>query len=48
MGPRLWSRMSRAVNPFTGLMKRRSGWLIPLVVFFVTACVSALLLAYYF
>ncbi len=36
------------MNPFTGLTKRRSGWLIPLVVFFGTACLSALVLAYYF
>jgi hypothetical protein len=28
--------------------KRRSGWIIPFVVFFVTACLSALVLAYYF
>ena len=30
------------------LAKERSGWLIPLGVFFVTACLSALVLAYYF
>jgi len=40
--------MSRAGDGITGLAKRRSGWLIPLVVFFVTACLSALVLAYYF
>src|SRR5215467_3769000 len=28
--------------------KERSGWLIPLGVFFVTSCLSALVLAYYF
>jgi hypothetical protein len=28
--------------------KERSGWLIPLSVFFVTSCLSALVLAYYF
>jgi hypothetical protein len=30
------------------LARRRSGWLIPVAVFFVTACFSALVLAYYF
>jgi len=40
--------MSRAGDEFGGPAKQRSGWLIPLAVFFVTACLSALLLAYYF
>jgi len=40
--------MSRAGDEFGGPAKRRSGWLIPLAVFFVTACLSALVLAYYF
>jgi hypothetical protein len=31
-----------------GRARRRSGWLIPLAVFFVTACLSAAVLAYYF
>ena len=31
-----------------GQAKQRSGWLIPLAVFFITACLSALVLAYYF
>jgi hypothetical protein len=40
--------MGRVGDDFGGRAKRRSGWLIPLVVFFVTACLSALMLAYYF
>lgn len=40
--------MSHAGEEFGGPAKRRSGWLIPLAVFFVTACLSALVLAYYF
>jgi hypothetical protein len=40
--------MSRAGDEFGGRAKQRSGWLVPLVVFFVTACLSALVLAYYF
>src|SRR6266566_2620086 len=40
--------MSQASEEFGGPAKRRSGWLIPLAVFFVTACLSALVLAYYF
>src|SRR5262249_15902632 len=40
--------MSRAGDEFAGPAKKRSGWLIPLAVFFVTACLSALVLAYYF
>ena len=40
--------MSRAGDEFGGPAKQRSGWLVPLVVFFVTACLSALVLAYYF
>src|SRR5438094_6610839 len=39
--------MSHAGEDFGGPAKRRSGWLIPLTVFFVTACLSALVLAYY-
>lgn len=30
-----------------GLAKRRTGWVMPMAVFFVTACASALVLAYY-
>jgi hypothetical protein len=40
--------MSRLGDDFGGSAKQHSGWLIPLAVFFVTACLSALLLAYYF
>ena len=40
--------MNREGDDFGGQAKQRSGWLIPLVVFFVTACLSALMLAYYF
>jgi hypothetical protein len=40
--------MSRAGDEFSGPIKQRSGWLVPLAVFFVTACLSALVLAYYF
>lgn len=40
--------MSHAGEEFGGPAKRRSGWLIPVAVFFVTACLSALVLAYYF
>ena len=40
--------MSQAGEEFGGPARRRSGWLIPLAVFFVTACLSALVLAYYF
>ncbi len=40
--------MSHAGEEFGEPAKRRSGWLIPLAVFFVTACLSALVLAYYF
>lgn len=40
--------MSRVGDDFGVHAKRRSGWFIPLVVFFVTACLSALMLAYYF
>jgi hypothetical protein len=40
--------MSRTGDRLSTLAKRRSGWLIPLAVFFITACLSALLLAYYF
>lgn len=40
--------MSRSGDEFGGPATQHSGWLIPLGVFFVTACLSALLLAYYF
>lgn len=40
--------MSRAGDEFSGPVRQRSGWLVPLAVFFVTACLSALVLAYYF
>lgn len=40
--------MSRAGDEFGGPAKQRSGWLIPFVVFFLTACLSAVVLAYYF
>jgi len=39
--------MSRS-NDQSMEVKERSGWLIPLGVFFVTSCLSALVLAYYF
>ena len=44
--PGLWSSMGRANRELGAPAKRRSGWLIPLAVFFVTACLSALVLAY--
>jgi hypothetical protein len=40
--------VSSAGDEFSGPIRQRSGWLIPLAVFFVTACLSALVLAYYF
>src|SRR5258708_27230534 len=40
--------MSHAGEEFGEPAKRRSGWLLPLAVFFVPACLSALVLAYYF
>jgi hypothetical protein len=40
--------VSRAGNDYGRADEERSGWLIPLGVFFVTACLSALVLAYYF
>jgi len=40
--------LSHAGEEFGEPARRRSGWLIPLAVFFVTACLSALVLAYYF
>ena len=40
--------MSRLGDDFGGPAKQHSGWLLPLVVFFATACLSALILAYYF
>jgi len=40
--------VSRTGEEFAGLARQRSSWLIPLAVFFVTACLSAVVLAYYF
>src|SRR5256885_8991058 len=40
--------MSHAGEEFGGPAKRRSGWLIPLTGVFVTGCLSAPVLAYYF
>lgn len=40
--------MSRVGDEFGGPAKKRSGWLIPLAVFVVTATLSAVVLAYYF
>ncbi len=40
--------MSRTGEDFAGLARQRSSWLIPLVAFFVTSCLSAVVLAYYF
>jgi hypothetical protein len=40
--------MTRSGDEFGGPVQQHSGWLIPLGVFFVTACLSALLLVYYF
>lgn len=40
--------MSRTGEEFSGQARQRSGWLIPLAVFFITASLSALVLAYYF
>lgn len=40
--------MSRVEDELGGAARQRSGWLVPLVVFFVTASLSALVLAYYF
>jgi hypothetical protein len=40
--------MTRIVDDFVGPARERSGWLIPLAVFAVTAALSALILAYYF
>jgi hypothetical protein len=39
--------MSRRGNGFDGQVKERSGWLLPLAVFVVTAVLSALFLLYY-
>jgi hypothetical protein len=36
------------IDGITRGARQRSGWLIPLAVFFATACLSALVLAYYF
>jgi hypothetical protein len=40
--------MDRARIDFSSLAKRRSGWFAPAVAFFITACLSAVVLAYYF
>ena len=40
--------MSRSGDEFGGPAKQHSGWLIPLAVFLVTACLSAAMLVYYF
>ncbi|HEX3484669.1 MAG TPA: hypothetical protein VHT51_06385 [Micropepsaceae bacterium] len=40
--------MNHSSDEFGGPATQHSGWLIPLGVFFVTACLSALVLAYYF
>jgi len=40
--------VSRTGEEFAGLARQRSSWLIPLGVFFVTACLSAVVFAYYF
>ena len=40
--------MSRARADFGGLSKQRSGWFAPAIAFFATACLSAVVLAYYF
>jgi hypothetical protein len=40
--------MDRARIGFRSLAKRRSSWFAPAIAFFVTACLSAVVLAYYF
>jgi hypothetical protein len=40
--------MERTRVDFGGLAKKRSGWFAPAIAFFVTACLSAVVLAYYF
>jgi hypothetical protein len=40
--------MDRARIDFGSLARRRSGWFAPAIAFFVTACLSAVVLAYYF
>jgi len=40
--------MDRARIDLGSLAKRRSGWFAPAIAFFVTACLSAVVLAYYF
>ena len=40
--------MDRARGDFGGLAKQRSGWFAPAIAFFVTACLSAVVFAYYF
>lgn len=40
--------MNRSRSDFGGLAKQRSGWFAPAIAFFVTACLSAIVLAYYF
>jgi hypothetical protein len=41
-------RMARGGDEIGVVVNEHSGWLIPLVVCFITACLSALVLAYYF
>ncbi len=40
--------MDRARIDFSSLARRRSGWFAPAIAFFLTACLSAVVLAYYF
>jgi hypothetical protein len=40
--------VDRAQGEFGGLAKQRSGWFAPAIAFFVTACFSAVVFAYYF
>ena len=40
--------MDRLRGDFGGLAKQRSGWFAPAIAFFVTACMSAVVFAYYF
>src|SRR5262245_44827251 len=40
--------MNRARGDFGGLTRQRPSWFAPAIAFFATACVSAVVLAYYF
>jgi len=40
--------MNRTRADFSGLAKERPGWFAPAIAFFVTACLSAVVFAYYF